>query len=192
MRIKTEGLAGHYAPLFGGIFKLLDVDVGDTQRAFLFIFARGVTSAAVRLGLIGAYEAQAMQADLSSHIDTIVQTCGSLAPARHRADRAADRSVPVDSRPSVFEVISIMSAPRFHHAEHPHTHDGDPTTPGSFSQRAAPNRRDYGARSFTSASAGRSAAARPRCCCRSAASCAIAISWGSSRTTSSRRRTPSF
>jgi urease accessory protein len=80
MCVKTEGLAGHYAPLFGGIFKLLDVGPGDTQHAFLFIFARGVTSAAVRLGIIGAYEAQAMQADLSLHIDTIVQTCGTLAP----------------------------------------------------------------------------------------------------------------
>jgi urease accessory protein len=42
-----------------------------------------------------------------------------------------------------------MSTPRFHHAEHPHTHDGDPTTAGSFSQRPSPKRRDYGSRSFT-------------------------------------------
>jgi urease accessory protein len=42
-----------------------------------------------------------------------------------------------------------MSKPCFHHASQPHTHDGDPTTPGSFSQRAAPKRRDYTTRSFT-------------------------------------------
>ena len=42
-----------------------------------------------------------------------------------------------------------MSSPRFHHAPYPHEHDADPTTPGSFSQRAAPKRRDYGTRSFT-------------------------------------------
>lgn len=42
-----------------------------------------------------------------------------------------------------------MSTPRFHHAEYPHTHDGDPVTPGTFSQRAAPKRRDFGARSYT-------------------------------------------
>ena len=42
-----------------------------------------------------------------------------------------------------------MSAPRFHHAPYPHTHDDDPTTPGAFSQRAAPKRRDYRERSFT-------------------------------------------
>lgn len=80
MRIKSETAAGHHAPLFGRIFNLLDVDITDTQRAFLFIAARSATSAAVRLGLIGGYEAQTIQADLASHIDTIIDECGALAP----------------------------------------------------------------------------------------------------------------
>jgi urease accessory protein len=42
-----------------------------------------------------------------------------------------------------------MTRPSFHHAPYPHTHEGDPATPGSFSQRPAPERRDYNARSFT-------------------------------------------
>ena len=42
-----------------------------------------------------------------------------------------------------------MSTPCFHHAPYPHTHDDDPTAPGSFSQRAAPKRRDYRERSYT-------------------------------------------
>ena len=42
-----------------------------------------------------------------------------------------------------------MTSPRFHHAPYPHTHDSDPTSPGSFGQRAAPRPRDYDARSFT-------------------------------------------
>ncbi len=42
-----------------------------------------------------------------------------------------------------------MSRPRLHHAEHPHTHDGDPMRAGSFRERPSPKRRDYGARSFT-------------------------------------------
>jgi urease accessory protein len=42
-----------------------------------------------------------------------------------------------------------MSKPCFHHTQHPHTHDGDPVTAGSFSQRAAPKHRDYSSRSFT-------------------------------------------
>jgi urease accessory protein len=42
-----------------------------------------------------------------------------------------------------------MSSPRFHHAPYPHSHDSDPTSPGSFSERAAPNRRNYAERAFT-------------------------------------------
>ena len=72
--------AFHYAPVFGGIFALLGVELVDTQRAFLFIAMRGVSSAAVRLGIIGAYEAQALQADLSPRIDSIIRDCGGLDP----------------------------------------------------------------------------------------------------------------
>jgi urease accessory protein len=42
-----------------------------------------------------------------------------------------------------------MSRPCFHHAPHPHTHDGDPTSAGTFSKRASPKPRDYRGRSFT-------------------------------------------
>ena len=79
-RIRIEGLAGHYAPLFGGLFRVLGIEMADTQRAYLFISARGVSSAAVRLGIIGAFEAQAMQAELTAHIDAIVRDCGDLSP----------------------------------------------------------------------------------------------------------------
>lgn len=79
-QIRAEGMAGHHAPLFGRVFSVLDVDIADTQRAFLFIAARGVSSAAVRLGIIGAYEAQTMQRQLSTHIRTIMHDCGTLGP----------------------------------------------------------------------------------------------------------------
>jgi urease accessory protein len=78
--VRREGLAGHYAPLFGRIFSALDVDLIETQRAFLFISARGVSSAAVRLGIIGAYEAQTMQAEIAPHIETVIHKCGALGP----------------------------------------------------------------------------------------------------------------
>lgn len=78
--IRHDATAGHYAPLFGGIFNLLDVNLIDTQRAFLFVASRSVSSAAVRLGIIGAYEAQTIQADLAPHIDRVIHDCGGLAP----------------------------------------------------------------------------------------------------------------
>jgi urease accessory protein len=78
--IRIERVCGHYAPLFGGLFNPLDVNLLDTQRAFLFVASRGVSSAAVRLGLIGAYEAQTLQAELASHIDAVIHECGELSP----------------------------------------------------------------------------------------------------------------
>ena len=126
-----DGLAGHYAPLFGALFNLLDVTLIDTQRAFLFMSRRAASApAAVRLGLIGAYEAQTIQADARTAHRYGHSRMRRAGAARHRANRSADRSVPVDARSFVFEVISIMSRPCFHHAQHPHTHDGDPTTAG--------------------------------------------------------------
>jgi urease accessory protein len=79
-RVGDPAGAGHYAPLFGGLFNLLDVNLVDTQRAFLFMASRGVSSAAVRLGIIGAYEAQTIQADLAPHIDRVIRDCEALAP----------------------------------------------------------------------------------------------------------------
>jgi urease accessory protein len=42
-----------------------------------------------------------------------------------------------------------MARPVYHHAPHPHDHDGDPTSPGVFTRRAKRKERDYAARSFT-------------------------------------------
>lgn len=78
--VRLNGASGHYAPLFGALFNVLDMTLIDTQRAFLFIASRGVSAAAVRLGLIGAYEAQTIQADLASHIDAVILQCDALAP----------------------------------------------------------------------------------------------------------------
>jgi urease accessory protein len=78
IRIDTSG--GHYAPMFGALFNLLGVTLIDTQRAFLFIASRGVSSAAVRLGIIGAYDAQTILADLAPHIDRVIHDCETLAP----------------------------------------------------------------------------------------------------------------
>jgi urease accessory protein len=78
--VRIEAAAGHYPPLFGALYALLDVTLIDTQRAFLYIASRSVSSAAVRLGLIGAYEGQTIHAELAPHIDTVIHECGALAP----------------------------------------------------------------------------------------------------------------
>jgi urease accessory protein len=79
-RVRETSLDGHYAPIFGAVFSVLGVPVGDTQRAFLFIALRGVASAAVRLGIVGTYDAQALQASVAADLGRIIDQYGNLGP----------------------------------------------------------------------------------------------------------------
>jgi urease accessory protein len=79
-RVRDERLGGHYAPLFGASLNALGVELLDAQRAFLFISTRTIAAAAVRLGLIGAFEAQELQTRLSGDIDRTIARCGARAP----------------------------------------------------------------------------------------------------------------
>ena len=79
-RIRSERLCGHYAPVFGAVFRALAVDLVETQRAFLFMTVRGIASAAVRLGIAGGYEAQTLQMAVGRDIDRIVERYGGLGP----------------------------------------------------------------------------------------------------------------
>ena len=79
-RVRREQLCGHYYPVFGAVLNLLGVDRLETQQLFLFLTGRCVASAAVRLGLIGAYEAQALQTVLSRDIDVVIAACEHLQP----------------------------------------------------------------------------------------------------------------
>jgi urease accessory protein len=79
-RIRRDDLAGHYAPIFGSVMSALNINLLDAQRLFLYVTARGVGSAAVRLGLMGAYDAQELQASLAPHIDRAVERFADLDP----------------------------------------------------------------------------------------------------------------
>src|SRR5688500_20310354 len=77
-RVRGNASSGHLAPIFGVLLRVLDVDLTDTQRAFLYITSRAVSSSAVRLGLIGAYEGQAIQAALAPAMDKVMREHGGL------------------------------------------------------------------------------------------------------------------
>jgi urease accessory protein len=79
-QVRRESLAGHYAPLFGAVTARLEVDLVDAQRLFLYLTVRGIASAGVRLGAIGAYEAQQVQAAAAREIDRVIEQCADLAP----------------------------------------------------------------------------------------------------------------
>lgn len=72
--------ASHYAPVFGAVLNALQIGLRDAQQAFLFVSLRGVASAAVRLGLVGSYQAQEIQARLSRDIDAAIGLWGDLDP----------------------------------------------------------------------------------------------------------------
>jgi urease accessory protein len=55
-------IRGHYAPLFGLVAGAIGVSRDDTCQAYLHSTVRAVVSAAVRLGVVGPYEGQAMLA----------------------------------------------------------------------------------------------------------------------------------
>ena len=56
-------LFAHAAPITGVVFAALGVPLETTQRLVLYGAARGVLSAAVRLGVVGSYDAQRLQSE---------------------------------------------------------------------------------------------------------------------------------
>jgi urease accessory protein len=59
-------LCAHVAPMTGAVFAALGVPLETTQHMVLFVAARGVLSAAVRLGVTGSYEAQRLQSECAA------------------------------------------------------------------------------------------------------------------------------
>lgn len=78
-RAAREGTC-HQAPLFGALFGALGLTARDAQIAFLHAAARQVLSSAIRLGLLGPLEAQALQAAHAPTMTRVLERCGALAP----------------------------------------------------------------------------------------------------------------
>jgi urease accessory protein len=65
----------HVAPLTGAAFRAIGVPLETIPRVVLFVAARGVVSAAVRLGIAGSYEAQRLLFDCGPLLDTMSSRC---------------------------------------------------------------------------------------------------------------------
>jgi urease accessory protein len=63
----------HHPPIFGAIHGTLGVGPDETLAAYLHGFARGVLSAAVRLGLLGPLEAQRIHAERAPMLEAILE-----------------------------------------------------------------------------------------------------------------------
>lgn len=75
---RAKSLAAHVAPLTGAVLGILGLSLHSAQRVVLFTTARGVLSAAVRLGLVGSYEAQRLQVAAGADIEATIRECGAL------------------------------------------------------------------------------------------------------------------
>lgn len=71
---------GHLAPVFGAALGRLGAEAGLARRAFLFQTARGVLSAAVRLGAVGPLEAQGLLAAARGAGDAVEAATADRAP----------------------------------------------------------------------------------------------------------------
>jgi urease accessory protein len=81
LEVRRAELGAHHAPVFGAALRLLDVPILESQRLWLYSTCRGTLSAAVRLGLIGPIQAQAMQRECTPDIEAIRTRCEGLGEA---------------------------------------------------------------------------------------------------------------
>jgi urease accessory protein len=73
-------LNAHVAPVTGAVFAVLGVSLATTQQVVLFTAARGVLSAAVRLGVTGSYDAQRLQSACGGWIGRVLLRHGDVGP----------------------------------------------------------------------------------------------------------------
>jgi urease accessory protein len=79
-RVRAVGLAGHLAPVSGAVLGALEIPEADARRLLLFQAARGLLSAAVRLGVAGPMEAQALLAGVAATAEDVLAATDGIGP----------------------------------------------------------------------------------------------------------------
>jgi len=79
-RARAREGASHLAPLFGATLAALRVERREALALYLYIALRGVTSAAVRLAVVGPHEAQRLQLRHGPTMDAVLDSCQTLRP----------------------------------------------------------------------------------------------------------------
>jgi urease accessory protein len=78
--VLSAGLAGHLAPVSGALLARLGASEDEAGRLHLFLAARGILSAGVRLGLCGPLEAQAGLVRAGAVAETVLAATAGRAP----------------------------------------------------------------------------------------------------------------
>lgn len=68
---------GHFAPVFGATCRTLELPKDSVVRLFMFLGLRAYMSSAVRLGIIGPFEGQALQRELAETAEAVSVRFGS-------------------------------------------------------------------------------------------------------------------
>ncbi len=78
VKARADATHAHVAPFAGATFRALGLGLRVAQRMMLYGTARGVLSAAVRLGLAGSYEVQRMHAACEPWLEHVAGRCAAL------------------------------------------------------------------------------------------------------------------
>jgi urease accessory protein len=78
LQARAAGTCAHIAPLSGAVFQAIGLPLPTAQHVVLYGTARGVLSAAVRLGVIGGFEAQRLQYACGQRLEEIANRCAAL------------------------------------------------------------------------------------------------------------------
>lgn len=78
--VSQHQLCAHHAPVFGVVMSRVGVDIEMASQLFLYQAGRGVLAAAVRLGVIGVFESQRQQAELTGELSSTLTACRHLMP----------------------------------------------------------------------------------------------------------------
>jgi urease accessory protein len=72
--LRNNSAVGHFAPVFGNVARLLEIDSESAARLFTFVQLRGFIASAIRLGIIGPLEGQRLQFKLSPAAEEVART----------------------------------------------------------------------------------------------------------------------
>ncbi|ORX52765.1 urease accessory protein UreF [Hesseltinella vesiculosa] len=73
LQIRAGTINGHFPVCFGLVCRLLDVDRENTLHLWLYLFTRTLYSSAVRLNLLGPYEAQRLLLKSRDDVESVIE-----------------------------------------------------------------------------------------------------------------------
>jgi urease accessory protein len=81
LQARADTTCAHVAPLSGCTFRTIGLALATAQEVVLYGAARGVLSAAVRLGVVGSFEAQRMLYECGPWLGQVADRCSGLTSA---------------------------------------------------------------------------------------------------------------